>query len=335
MFGGDDMKTSATPNTTPVPKTEGDKYADAILTDYTSMTGSLVAYLQAVQNWRKGTVPDAQMSAQAQSMLLNIADAQHALAAHAPFDQAPRSVLDYRLAADAYGQAAALTKVTTTVPKGGLRTQLELAVMRVQTLGDRIFDQGKAELHPYLTVDKDIPGVEVRKAPEVPNWGASSYKPGAPLTDVGGDTSVRQYQDTRPEQSFSAWSKLVKNANLPTAPEEAKAITGGVKNALRAQAITFTKTTDLLYSKADPKGDRLINTRLQLGLLLDAEATQLGQAAALAPAASKDALLAVAKSLAVMGDKLWDPRLGERTTGFPESLLTELPTTAPSPAATP
>jgi hypothetical protein len=335
LSGGDDKKTSATPDTTPAPKTPADRYTDDVLKDFGGMTTSLVSYLQTVQNWRQNKVEDAAMASQATSMLANIADTQHALATRAPFDQAPRAVLDYRLAADGYAQAAALAKATTAVPKGALRTQLQLAVMRVQTLADRVFDQGKAELKPYLTQEQDIPGVTIRKAPEVPNWAASTYKPGAPLADVGGDSSVREYQDTRPEQSFAAWKKLVKGADLPTGTQEANAISNGTRSALRTQAVDFNKTSDLLYGKPDPKGDRLINTRLQLAFLLDAEATQLGQAAALAPAANKDSLLTAAKALAVMGDKLWDSRLGERTTGFPESLLTDLPTAAPSPTATP
>jgi hypothetical protein len=333
-LSGGDGKPTATPTTTPAPKTPADVYGDDILKDFGGMTSSLVSYLQTVQNWRQGKVDDTAMAFQATSMLTNIADSQQALAARSPFDQAPRAVLDYRLAADGYAQAAALAKATTAMPKGALRTQLQLAVMRVQTLADRVFDQGKAELKPYATQEQDIPGVTIRKAPEVPNWGASTYKPGAPLTDVGGDKSVREYQDTRPEQSFAAWKKLVKGADLSTGTQEANAISNGALPALRSQAVDYTKTSDLLYSKPDPKGDRLVNTRLQLALLIDAEATQLGQAAALAPAAEKAALLTVAKSLAVMGDKLWDPRLGERTSGFPESLLTDLPTAEPSPNPT-
>jgi hypothetical protein len=80
----------------------------------------------------------------------------------------------------------------------------------------------------------------------------------------------------------------------------------------------------------------VVSTRLQLGLLFDAEAAQVGQAAALAPAANHEALLGAAKTLAVLGDKLWDARLGERTTGFPDSLLTTLPSPTPtSPTPTP
>jgi hypothetical protein len=335
LSGGDDKDSSATPHSTPVPKTAGDKYSEDILTDFAGMTTSLVSYLKSVQDWRQGKVEDPVVAAQATAMLADIAGSQQALAGRAPFDQAPRALLDYRLAADGYGQAAALIKATVAVPKGPLRTQLQLAVMRVQTLADRVFDQGKAELKPYLTPEQDIPGVTIRKAPEVPNFSAGSYAPAAPLTDVHSDKSTREYQDSRPEQSFAAWSKLVRGAGLPTGKQEASAIQDGALPALRSQAVTFTKAADLLYRKPDPKGERVVNIRLQLGLLLDAEATQLGQAAALAPAANRPALLQIAKSLAVMGDKLWDSRLGERTTGFPESLLTDLPTAAPSARPTP
>jgi hypothetical protein len=329
VSGSEDKPSTTSSPPSPPPKTEGDKYADAILTDFGTMSSSLVSYLQTLQKWRQGKVEDAAMGAEATNMLGNIADAQKALAAHLPFDQAPRAVLDYRLAAAGYAQSAVLTKVATTMAKGPLRTQVALAVMRVQTLSDRIFDQGKAELQRYLTPDQAIPGVEIHKAPEVPNWAAGTYAPGPPLTDVGGDKGQREYQDTRPEESFAAWKKVVTGAGLPSGQEEATAITEGQKAALRTEAVTFTKTSDLLYGKRDPAGERVASTRLQLGLLFDAEAAQVAQAAALAPAANHDALLNAAKSLAVIGDKLWDARLGERTTGFPDSLL------VPSPSPTP
>jgi hypothetical protein len=331
LSGSDDKTAAASSNPTPAPKTEGDKYAEAILADFGTMSSSLVSYLQTLQKWRDGKVEDAAMGAQATNMIANIADAQKALEAHLPFDQAPRAVLDYRLAADGYAQSAVLTKVATTMPKGPLRTQVTLAVMRVQTLSDRIFDQGKAELQRYLTPDQNIPGVEVHKAPEVPNWAAGNYAPGPPLAAVGGDKTQRDYQDTRPTQSFAAWKKLVTGAGLPSAQDEATAISNGNKAALRSQAVTFTKAADLLYGKPDPIGERVVSTRLQLGLLFDAEAVQVAQAAALAPAAHHDALLTAAKSLAVIGDKLWDARLGERSTGFPDSLLLTLPSPTPTP----
>jgi hypothetical protein len=335
-LSGSDSHAAAKPTAdpTPAPQTAGDKYQSDVLKDFGSMSGSLVAYLQTFQSWRKGTVGDPQMAAEAQNMLGDIALTQQALAARLPFDQAPRALLDYRLSADGYGQAAALAMVTTGVPKGPLRTQLELAVSRVQTLADRIFDQGQAELKPYNTPEQDIPGVITRKAPEIPNWAAGDFAAGPPLTNVGGDKTQREYQDTRPEQSLSAWIKLVHGAGLPGAKEEASAISNGTLSALRTDAVTFTRTADLLYAKPDPRADRLVNARLQLGLLFDTEATQLGQAAALAASGPHDALLDVAKSLAAVGDKLWDPRLGARETGFtiklpPAQAATSTP--APSP----
>ncbi|HEY2832338.1 MAG TPA: hypothetical protein VGJ14_07945 [Sporichthyaceae bacterium] len=329
-LSGSDSADSPAPTPTPT-GTPGDQYQGDVLKDFANMSTTLVSYLQTLQNWRKDTVDDQQVAAAAQNMLGDIAATQQALAARAAFEQAPRAVVDYRLAADGYAQSAALTKVTAAVPRGALRTQLQLAISRVQTLSDRVFDQAQAELKPYMTPDRDIPGVVIRKAPEVPNWAAGDYAPKAPLTDVGGDKTQREYQDTRPEQSVAAWSKLVRGADLPSAKDEATAISDGKLPALRTQAVDFTKVSDLLYGKPDPKAGRPSNTRLQLALLIDAEATQLGQAAALAPQADHDALLTVAKSLAVIGDKLWDPQLGERSTGFPDSLLTTLPTATPAP----
>ncbi|HZE66664.1 MAG TPA: hypothetical protein VE081_08555 [Sporichthyaceae bacterium] len=330
-LSGSDSKSSA-PDPQPTPTlTAGDKYQAEVIKDFAGMSSTLVSYLQTVQNWGKDKVDDQQMAAAAQSMLNAIGDTQQVLSVRTSFDQAPRAVIDYRFAADGYAQAAALAKATTAVPHGALRTQLQLAVNRVQTLSDRVFDQAQAELKPYMTPEQDTPGVVMRRTPEIPNWAAGSYAPATPLTDVKGDKTQREYQDTRPEQSFTAWAKLVHGAGLPSAKEEAGAISDGTLPALRTQAVDFTKVSDLLYAKPDPRGERLINTRLQLALLLDAEATQVGQAAALATSSDRDALLTVAKSLAVLGDRLWDPRLGARDTGFPAALLQPVVST-PTPS---
>jgi hypothetical protein len=280
------------------------------------MAPVLVTYLRTLQNWRAHKVADRQVISVAQNAIADIADSRQALARQAPFDLAPRALIDYQLAADTYAQSATLARTTAAVPRGPLRAQLQLTISRVQMLADRVFDQGQAELKPYMTPDRPMPGVVVHKAAEVPSWATGEYAPGAPLAKVEGIAVPREYQETRPEQSFAAWAKIVRGAALPTAAAEAGAIRAGKTAALRAEATDFTKAADLLYAEPDPKGERLINTRLQLALLIDAEATQVAQAAALAPAIHHGEFLNVAKALAVVGDKLWDPRLGSRDTGL-------------------
>ena len=45
-------------------------------------------------------------------------------------------------------------------------------------------------------------------------------------------------------------------------------------------------------------------------------------AALFAPAGAKPILMSVARTLALVGDDLWDSRLGARSTGFDARLLT-------------
>jgi hypothetical protein len=299
------------PQVTPA-ELRADQYQADVLTDFGTMPTALVFYLQTLQKWRSDQADVRQVVSVAQSMLANIVQAQHALAARAQFDPAPRALTDYRLSVDTYAQSATLTTVAAAMPRGPLRSQLQLAASRVQILADRIFDQGHDELKPFLAPEPELPSAHIHKPAEVPNWAAGAYAPGPPLTAVGGVATEREYQETRPEQSFHAWSTLVRESGLPTAEEEATALTSGPLATLRSEAKDFTRTADLLYARPDPVGERLVNTRLQLALLLHAEATQLAQAAALAPHAHHGELLELARALAGIGDRLWDQRLGTR-----------------------
>jgi hypothetical protein len=84
----------------------------------------------------------------------------------------------------------------------------------------------------------------------------------------------------------------------------------------------YIRASDHLYAVADPKGQRAVNTRVQLGLLIDSEASRAAEAARLATGAPASALTKIAQTLALVGDELWDDRLGARHTGFPAALLT-------------
>ncbi|HEX3828373.1 MAG TPA: hypothetical protein VHV82_13990 [Sporichthyaceae bacterium] len=312
----------ASPSASPTPTgTPGDQYAAGVLTDFSNMSTVLISYLQTLQNWRNDKVDDAQVGAVAKSVLDDIALTQQALAARQPFPPAPRAIYDYRAAADLYGQGALMTQAATAVPHGALRTQLQLAVARVQTLADRVFDQGAAEMKPFVTPENEFDSVQVMRADEIPSFGAGKFAAGPPLTDVGDAPTPYPYQTTRPEESLSDWLKVAQNARIPTASEIRSAIDSGRIAALSADSVTFTHACDLLHNTPDPQGERIVSTRIQLALLVEAEATQLGQAATLVPAGEHEPVLHMAQALELIGDKLWDDRLGKRDSAYPDSLL--------------
>jgi|GEM_PF-4507618 len=312
----------ATPEPTPT-ATAGDQFSNAVLTDFANMSTGVISYLKSLQEWRADKTDDASMATVAKTMLADVAATQKALAIRQPFPQAPRALEDYRRSADLYAQSAALVEAATAVPRGDLRTQLQLATNRAQTLADRVFDQGRAEMKPFLTPEREFPGVvQVQKANEVPNFAATALAAGPPLVRVSTDTRPRDYQDTRPEQSLEQWLRLVQSAGVPGGAEEESAIDAGRKAALADMSMRFTHASDLLYDKPDPSGERIVNTRIQLALLIQAEATQAGQAATLVPAAQHDRVLHVAQTLALIADKLWDDRLGPRTSHYSDALLT-------------
>jgi hypothetical protein len=326
----------AAPAPAPAPTptgTPGDQYATGVLKDFSNMSTVLISYLQTLQNWKADKVDDAAVATVVQEVQLDIGATQHALAVRQPFLPAPRAIYDYRAAADLYGQAVLLTQAATAVPRGALRTQLQLAINRVQTLADRVFDQGAAELKPYVTPDHNFDSVQVMRADEIPSFGASKIAAGPPLTDVGSAPTPHPYQTTRPEEPLNEWLKVAENAKIPSDKDTESAIDSGRASALSADSVAFTKASDALHAAPDPKDERIVSTRIQLALLVEAEATQMGQAATLVPAAQHDALLHIAQALSLIGDKMWDDRLGTRTSSYPDSLLIlkpQQPSEAPS-----
>jgi hypothetical protein len=310
----------AGPSPTPT-GTPGDQYAAGILKDFSNMSTVLISYLQTLQGWRDDKVDDTQVDASVKGVLDDIALTQQALAARQPFPPAPRAIYDYRAAADLYGQGALLAQAAIAVPRGALRTQLQLAVSRVQTLADRVFDQGAAEMKPFVTPENEFDSVQVMRADEIPSFGAGKIAAGPPLTNVGAVPTPHPYQTTRPEESLGDWLKVVEGAKIPTAKETEQAVDSGRVAALSADSVTFTHASELLHDTPDPQGERIVSTRIQLALLVDTEATQLGQAATLAPAAGHETFLHIAQALELIGDKMWDDRLGKRDSTYPDSLL--------------
>jgi hypothetical protein len=105
-------------------------------------------------------------------------------------------------------------------------------------------------------------------------------------------------------------------SGIPPGEAEARAVTNGTAIEDRAIADHLQNAVQVLDDAPDPAHRAAVSVEVRLGLLVDAEAARAAEAARLAvskPAA--DELLDAAKTLALIGEQLWDPQLlGERDT---------------------
>ena len=96
----------------------------------------------------------------------------------------------------------------------------------------------------------------------------------------------------------------------------------------------LTASSDHLHASPDPVGERQLSARVQLGLLVQAEALRAAQVSRLAERALRPEAAEIAKVLALLGNGMWDDaRLTVRETGYPKTLLTDRPKVAPAPVA--
>ena len=297
---------SSAPRTSRVTETQA--WRDAALVDLRPLTGNVVQLGRTVTDWQAGRTSAADAAGALDGLLPRLAEAQAAIATRPRLSGFPRAGEDLALTAALYLQAARVARVATDVPVGPLRTQLQRQFFRVRDLADRYFDQAGVELEPVLGRARQVEGVEVRRTAEVPDWRSNGLAAGPPLDATTPPTSLRTYQETRPQESFADWATDVSDADVPTAAEETAGLHGDSAAAL---ARRFVAASDSLYAAPDPRDERVVSTRLQLALLVHAEALRAAQAATLLPA-QRAALLQVANQLTALGDRGWDARLGTR-----------------------
>jgi hypothetical protein len=334
LTGGGSSQTGATgaPSSTPseptvvtqspLPPNEAREWMEATLKDFNAFKGVLVAFETTAKTWRAGQATDAQEASNLGRAVPAFLETRALLAKRAPFAKAPRALADYRQTVTLYVQAARVALAATKVPAGPLHDQLELGYARLQLLADRVFDQANVELAPYLPPVADVDGVVISKPAEVPEWTSIGLAPGPPLSSTQKPTAKRDYVKDRPSQPFTGWSAAVTAAGIPSASALGGAISSGTADTLGALSMAYQNAADALFAEPDPKGERVVSTRVQLSLLADAEAARAAEAAFFAPAGAKPILMSVARTLALVGDDLWDSRLGARSTGFDARLLT-------------
>jgi hypothetical protein len=170
---------------------------------------------------------------------------------------------------------------------------------------------------------------------DVPSFAGTDLAPGPPLTLAQpGVPENREYQNVRPDADFATWQAAIESAKIPTAEAEAKAIKSGTSNELDQLAVRLTAASDAIHAAPDPTGERPLSTRIQLGLLVQAESMRGAQISKLVSNQLRPEAVEITEVLALLGNGMWDDtRLGPRTTGFPATLLTVRPKVAPPPVA--
>ena len=172
---------------------------------------------------------------------------------------------------------------------------------------------------------------------DVPSFAGSDLAPGPPLSMAKpGAPADRRYEEFRPEGPYATWQAAVEAAKIPTVEAEAKAIKDAGIEELDDLAEQLTAASDLLYAAPDPMDERELSTRVQLGLLVQAEAMRTAQVSRLVDDKLRPEAVEISKVLALIGNRMWDDaRLGVRDIGYPPSLLTERPKVAPPPLDAP
>ena len=332
---GDRGSTTAPSSTTTVTASDEARAFQTRVDDAFKPLGDAIKiFLPRAQEYEAGKVTPADFQANIDLALVEFLKARDAVAKIEAYKPEP-AVNRYFVDAGAlYVEVARIYNVSVDPGSEPLRAQLNLAARRVRTLGDRIYDRGRAVLDPtfYAPPSADV---ELRPPTEVPDWTAEGMGAGPPLAETPGPPAesppVREATcgDTvvppcRAEESKKKWESRVKKVGFAQPAEVVAAL--GEENAARLGelAADYENKTRTLRAAPDPKGDRERAAVVALALLTDGEAARLGQAASMLPAGeARTRLLNVAKRAVLVGDGLLDPALGIRPSQLPKALLEE------------
>jgi hypothetical protein len=111
-------------------------------------------------------------------------------------------------------------------------------------------------------------------------------------------------QQSRPQESASAWANDVRNAGIPSEAEFAAALRGAPADRLGELARRYIAAAERLRARPDPKGQRERSAVLRLGLLVDADAARTTQAATFLQDGPQHDLTDVGRTIAGVGKDL-------------------------------
>jgi len=324
----DDSSSNAT-----VKESPGDEWKDGIISDFTSMSHAALNYLRTVNDWKVKKAKDSEVDAASDLALQQFLETRDLLVDRAGFEQAPRALADYRDSVELYIVHARLAKLGVLVKDNDdLNRQIQLIMGRLRYVADRLYDLGSDEMAPYTFQDKEVSGFEYARTVDVPSFAGTDLAAGPPLSQAqpaGGAT--REYQDVRPEEPFPTFKAAVEAAKIPSIAEETKAIKNATPAELDKLSTQLTAASDHLHASPDPMDERVLSTRIQLGLLVQAEAMRTAQVNKLVSDKLRPEATEITQVLMLLGNGMWDARLGARDPGYPATLLTIRPKVAPPP----
>jgi hypothetical protein len=277
----------------------------------------------AAGEWKEGKKPPESFAGELNLLLPEAVRARQAVAGIPVLKEAPRARDLFRDSVGLYIDVARVYLAAVDPAAEPVREQLDLVAHRLRVLADRIYDQGRTLVDPAGQSLSDE-NVDVRRAPEVPDWEAEGLAAGPPLAEAPPPPAEvpSQREAQRPEEPEKKWLARLRKAELPSGADLAAAIKAGDGKRLGDLAETYLATVAALRVAPDPEGGRVRAAVVALSFLVEAESARVAQAATVLSAGpARDRLSTVARRLALIGENVLEPDLRGTPSGFDPSLL--------------
>lgn len=324
--GGDQAAPATTSSTAPPPASpEGTAFLTRIDDALRPFADQLPPLIRAATEWNEGTGTAENLAAQVNLYLPEAVKAREAVAAIPPLDEAPAARDIFRDSVRIYVEVGRVYLVATDPAAQPLAEQFDLVARRLRVLADRTYDQARTMVDPADDYVDDA-ALEIRRAPEVPDWEAEGLAAGPPLADEPPPPAEvpPERERTRPEEPEEDWLDRVAKADFPTGAELAAAIRSGDEARLGRLADSVAAKVTALRLAPDPEGGRVRSAVTGLSYLLQAEAARVAQMATHLPEGElRQRLATVARRLVLVGEGLLVEDLRGRPSGFDGSLLTD------------
>ncbi|MGH8994050.1 MAG: hypothetical protein ACRDZ7_21275 [Acidimicrobiia bacterium] len=309
---GDNPVVESTTTTTKPVSPEAKAYQTRVDDALRTFAQALPPVIKAAGEWVEGKGAAETLTGELNRFLPQAVAARRAVAALPVLEEAP-SVRDiYRDAVGLYAEFARVYLVAVEPAAADLKAQLDLIARRLRVLADRTYDQARTLVDPE---SQSLGGdsVEIRRAPEVPDWEAEGLAAGPPLADFPPPPPPEvppQREGPREEQPEKEWLEEVRRANFPSGADLAEAIDSGDEPRLNVMTESITAYVTALRFAPDPEGGRVRSAVVALSYLVQGEAIRTAQAATVLPAGpARDRLTRVAKRVALAGESLLEPDL--------------------------
>lgn len=270
-----------------------------VVGDLHPLQSTLPNVLNAASGWASGSESAAKARSEIAHDLPALERVQRALSDLAPLKGHATAHDDYVHAISLYVMSLRVDLAATAEPSGLLQVQLQHSYQRIRELGDIVFDQGTAELAPEL--GSSLAGPDVAAAAHVPDWSADGLAPAPPLASSWRPRAAPA-SGSQPE---AEWAAAVTMDGAPAQAVVRAAVLGHARRSNLGQVVySLGAAQGYVGSVSGPAGEPQAANRLQLGLLVDAEALMSARAARLSRGAPARTLATVGAELASIGGRL-------------------------------